>query len=244
MACGDHRGYLHFSAADSSTPLNQMEAWIKGSAYIILDMNRVAADYSVYKNQVNTITLRKPNGIFERRLSRWYIKYAVNRRGDALKFPTEMGLHNWAEKMGAEPTQTLKRFFRNPNLHARAVLMEENLQLGKTAIIEAERAALLAASANSTEASSSGSIPPNTELSVVERARSGEPWCLTSKEMAPKELHPYTNTVTIDCVSPVPLNGALLFIREVTNLLNTERTPKEGVEQRLMDCINPTHDYE
>ena len=245
LTTGKHRAYLHFSAAKGSTTLRQMEAFAKGTAFLILDMGRVTMSYQVYINQVDTITLKRDNGLFERRLPRHFIKYAVNQRGENLRFPAEMRLQNWATYMGADPTESLQRFFRQENFVARAVLMEEPIQANTRRLIEAETAALRASNANSMDTSQRGTIPRNTgDTSVRERASSGEPYCLTGTEMAVKELLPSTNTVTIDCLSPIPLDQCQQFLQVVTRFLNQERTPTKGVEQKIIDIINFTHDHE
>ena len=51
------RAYLHFSGCRSTNTLDQMDQLVKGTAYLILDMERVIQSYDVYVNDVDTITL-------------------------------------------------------------------------------------------------------------------------------------------------------------------------------------------
>jgi hypothetical protein len=100
LAPHETRGYLHFCSATHSNTVDQMDQLIIGGAYLILNMEYVLNDYSVYRNEVNTITLKRADGQFERSLPNRYIRYALDRRGRNLRFPDYYNLQRWSPYLG------------------------------------------------------------------------------------------------------------------------------------------------
>ena len=239
------RGYLHFSACKSTNTLDQMDQLVKGSAYIIPNMRYVAQDYDVYINDVQTVTLKKKGTeLFERRLARGYIRYALDRNGNNLQFPASMNLDGWSRYLGEHPPPALKRFFTEDNYTARTVLMDSELQAGATLIHASERAALAAININARRTEALNPVTPLVEvLSVKERAASGHEWSLTRREMAVKELLPSSQIVTFDYLNPTSVNKSLELINMVKNLLNQERAPTEGTEKNFIRYINFTNGH-
>ena len=80
------REYLHFTEFKYSNTLDQIDQLIVGSAFLIPNMQRVTQDYDIFINEVGTVTLKqKGKDIFERRLLRQFIEYAVDRKGENIK---------------------------------------------------------------------------------------------------------------------------------------------------------------
>jgi hypothetical protein len=133
------RAYLHFCSAEYSHTLDQMDQLIVMGAFLILDMERVLEDYHVYRNEVRTITLKRADGAFERRLSNKFIEYALDRQGNNVMFPDSYDLNRYSRYLGEHPHDSLVRFFREGNYPARAVPIDEGFQEAIHMILRSEK---------------------------------------------------------------------------------------------------------
>jgi hypothetical protein len=228
------RGYLHFCAATNSTTLDQMEQLREGTAYLILNMDRVVQEYQVFLNPVGTITLMK-KGYFEHQLPRNYIQYAVDRQGQGLFFPDGWN-HSWSTAMGEEPPEHITKFFTIENYPKNSILQNEELLEGLDSVHKTTSLALarLGPVRNHTHVPRT-SHEPMFRGSVRTRAWSGRLWMLNPGEF--DQDMDITN-ISIDLLSPRPASIGFIMIQHISDLLKTKRAPIRGTaETQLLDLL-------
>ena len=181
----DTRGYLHFASACDSTALNQMDQLRQANAYLILNMKRVAEEYEVLRNKVDTITLTQ-NGKIVREITRHYLQYCLNREGQPIK-TEKSDLANWAPYLGEEPPIELTYFFSRNHYKASWVTLNgEVLQsiqtIQRNEEIALQRAKAVSVMAGRLQADNDQYDRDHLQKPVQARAESGLSWKLAQSE--------------------------------------------------------------